>query len=248
MSSLLTPILVSGRDAKTFLQGQLSCDVDKLTLAGEVLASVNSAQGRVQAVLTVTERIEGVVLFVTASMAERTIQRLKKYVLRAKVVIENAAARFDTLQPARYAACSNSEEALLTDLRAGIPHVFPETYESFVAQMLNLDVLNGISFEKGCYTGQEIIARAHFRGAVKRRMFRFSATCSPPIPGTRLLSNNDHAGDVVYAATTEQGCELLAVINLTQAEATLTCNDSTEPLARLSLPYSLAERDSEAPQ
>ena len=233
--SLLTSILVSGSDAKTFLQGQLSCDVDTIARGKPQLASLNSAQGRVQAVLTLMERDAGIVLFVVASMAEKTVQRLRKYVLRSKVKIEipqSSQSTADSLEPGA---------SLLSQLRLGIPHVFPETYESFVAQMLNLDVLGGISFEKGCYTGQEIIARAHFRGAVKRRMFRFAAICSPPVPGTRVLSNNEHAGDVVYAAATDQGCELLAVINLAQAEAKLTLNDSTEPLTRLSLPYSLSE-------
>ncbi len=61
----------------------------------------------------------------------------------------------------------------LSQVRAGLPQVYPETHEAFVAQMLNIDLLGGISFEKGCYTGQEIIARTHFRGAVKRRMFLF---------------------------------------------------------------------------
>ena len=76
--------------------------------------------------------------------------------------------------------------------------------------MLNLDLLGGISFEKGCYTGQEIIARTHFRGAIKRRMFRFECAGQPPTPGTRVLAGEQHAGDVVDAAAGE----LLAVIEL----------------------------------
>jgi folate-binding protein YgfZ len=59
------------------------------------------------------------------------------------------------------------------DVADGIPQVYAATSEAFVAQMLNLDVAGGISFEKGCYTGQEVIARAHYRGKVKRRMQRF---------------------------------------------------------------------------
>src|SRR5712671_7285175 len=86
--SLLTSILVSGSDAKTFLQGQLSCDVDTIARGKPQLASLNSAQGRVQAVLTLMERDAGMVLFVVASMAEKTVQRLRKYVLRSKVKIE----------------------------------------------------------------------------------------------------------------------------------------------------------------
>lgn len=59
------------------------------------------------------------------------------------------------------------------DIAAGLPQVHAATSEAFVAQMLNLDVLDGIAFDKGCYTGQEVIARAHYRGRIKRRMQRF---------------------------------------------------------------------------
>ncbi len=109
----------------------------------------------------------------------------------------------------------------LAEIRSGLPQVLPETHESFVAQMLNLDLLSGISFDKGCYTGQEIIARTQYRGAIKRRMFRFSAACPPPQPGTRILQGDQHAGDVVDAAATPEGCELLAVVSLAQRDAAL---------------------------
>jgi folate-binding protein YgfZ len=224
---LFTSILVSGADARSFLQGQLSCDMDTLSRDKQLLASLNSAQGRVQAVLNLIEGDEGIVLSVVSSMAERTAQRLRKYVLRSKVKIEIAGP-----------VLSPEASSLLPDLRSGLPHVFPETHEAFVAQMLNLDVLGGISFEKGCYAGQEIIARAHFRGAVKRRMFRFAASCSPLTPGTRLLGNGEHAGDVVYAAATEVGCELLAVVSLAQADAALALENGTA-LTKLELPYSV---------
>ena len=59
------------------------------------------------------------------------------------------------------------------DVAAGMPQVYAATSEAFVAQMLNLDLLGAIAFDKGCYTGQEVIARAHYRGRVKRRMQRW---------------------------------------------------------------------------
>lgn len=65
------------------------------------------------------------------------------------------------------------DEWRLLDIADGLPQVYAATSEEFVAQMLNLDVLGGIAFDKGCYTGQEVIARAHYRGRVKRRMQRF---------------------------------------------------------------------------
>ena len=67
-------------------------------------------------------------------------------------------------------------------------------------------LLGGISFEKGCYTGQEIIARTHFRGAIKRRMFRFRAHWrDAPNPATRIVAGEQHAGDVVEARAPTDG-------------------------------------------
>jgi folate-binding protein YgfZ len=123
----------------------------------------------------------------------------------------------------------------LATLRAGLPQVYPETHEAFVAQMLNIDLLGGISFEKGCYTGQEIIARAHFRGTVKRRMFLFGINGPAPAPGTRVLAGDQHAGDVVDSA----GNVALAVISLQQLRNELRVDGAEGLLTRLDLPYNV---------
>jgi folate-binding protein YgfZ len=231
----LGTLLVSGADARAFLQGQLSADVDALTPARPMLATCNSAQGRVQAVLWLVERSNGIELFLPASLAERIAARLRKYVLRSKVKIDVAPAAIDLTELPAY----REPNGQLAGIRAGLPQVYPETYEMFVAQMLNLDLLGGVSFEKGCYTGQEIIARTHFRGAIKRRMFRFECACPPPAPGARVLAGEQHAGDVVDAAATDEGCELLAVINLAQADAELELESNRGArLRQLPLPYS----------
>jgi folate-binding protein YgfZ len=228
VTTSLGALLVSGADARPFLQGQLSADVDALTPANAVLASCNSAQGRVQAVLWLVERSNGIALVLPASMAERTATRLRRYVLRSKVRIEAASSAIELPQGHPY----GEADWRLAGIRAGLPQVYPETYEAFVAQMLNLDLLGGVSFEKGCYTGQEIIARTHFRGAIKRRMFRFEYTGEPPTPGTRVRAGHQHAGDVVDAASGE----LLAVINLAQHDAELKVENGGQ-LKKLPLPY-----------
>jgi folate-binding protein YgfZ len=236
LTSLLGSLLVSGADARSFLQGQLSADIDALTPARVLPASCNSAQGRVQAVLWLTERADGIALLLPASLTERIAARLRKYVLRSKVKIDESPAAPGIVEPAAY----RERDWQLAGIRAGLPQVYPETYESFVAQMLNLDLLGGIAFEKGCYTGQEIIARTHFRGAIKRRMFRFGSEGPPPAPGTRVLAGEQHAGDVVDAAATSEGCELLAVVSLAQQDAELELeSDRGVGIKKLPLPYSL---------
>ena len=72
------------------------------------------------------------------------------------------------------------------ELAAGIPAIYPATQDRFVAQMLNLDALGGIAFDKGCYTGQEVIARVHYRGEVKRHMRLVTLDGPAPAPGAKL--------------------------------------------------------------
>jgi len=120
--------------------------------------------------------------------------------------------------PAALPACApGTEEAWRrAGVAAGEPEVVGATSEEFVAQMLNLDALGAIAFDKGCYTGQEVIARAHYRGRVKRRMQRFIAH------GSRMLHPGD-AGEladgrpykvVVAVPLAGGGCEFLAVAPL----------------------------------
>lgn len=104
----------------------------------------------------------------------------------------------------------------LADIAAGLPEVQPATRGAFVAQMLNLDVLGAISFTKGCYTGQEVIARAHYRGRVKRRLQRFEAALpagiAVPVPGDALRLADGRAAQVVDAVLRRDGkLEFLAV-------------------------------------
>jgi len=114
---------------------------------------------------------------------------------------------------------------LACDIAEGLPQVYLATSEAFVAQMLNLDVTDGIALDKGCYTGQEIIARAHYRGHVKRRMQRFVSTDPCALePGQTGTLGDGRGFRVVEAVATAQGrSEFLAVTNPAPgAEAALT--------------------------
>lgn len=105
----------------------------------------------------------------------------------------------------------------LLDVAAGLPQVYARTSELYVGQMLNLDLIDGISFSKGCYTGQEVIARAHYRGRVKRRMQRWRTLhASELAPGDAARLGDGRALQVVEAAELPDGRrELLAVAALT---------------------------------
>jgi len=108
----------------------------------------------------------------------------------------------------------------LLDIASGLPQIHVRTSEAFVAQMLNLDLLDAIDFAKGCYTGQEVIARAHYRGRVKRRMQRWR-TLEPAqlTAGDAGELADGRRFKVVEAARLDDGCcEFLAVAALAGAQ------------------------------
>lgn len=121
-------------------------------------------------------------------------------------------------------------------IAAGDPEVEPEASEEWVAQMLNLDLLDAISFTKGCYTGQEIVARTQHLGRIKRRTFRYRASCAPLPPKEALLLDGAKVGEVVTSAPVGGGCELLAVVGLEARDRVLATagGSACEPLP---LPY-----------
>lgn len=207
-------------------------------------------------------------LLVPESLAESLLKRMQMYVLRAKaqialsglavygrygddnhtkpgtvqqlVYLRDATRRlflgpagtgFDEGQQAR-------NNWLLADIRAGIPAIGTATSGEFIPQMINLDLLNAISFSKGCYTGQEIIARTKYLGRVKRRMLRFSSSSAPPLSGAPIHAARGTVGQVVSAASTPAGSELLAVITLDDLPGPFFLDTTqTQRLERLDLPY-----------
>lgn len=125
---------------------------------------------------------------------------------------------------AKEATLVNADFWALLDIRAGIPSVFPETSDAFLPQMANLQLLNGVSFKKGCYTGQEVVARMQYLGKLKRRMYRARVSAdNPPLPGDTLhcpnSSSEQATGKIVDARMNIDGdYEVLAVAEIEAAE------------------------------
>ncbi|MFO1409366.1 MAG: hypothetical protein U1F06_03150 [Steroidobacteraceae bacterium] len=166
-----------GRDAAAFLHGQLSNDVLALADGAQQLAGYHTNQGRADAPSLARLGREELLAQLPLELADAVAQRLRRYVLRAKLTIEVLDAAAAAVAAASIPGWSPAR-ARGDDIAAGLPQVYAATSEKFVAQMLNLDCVGAVSFSKGCYTGQEVIARAHYRGRVKRRMQRF-ATRAP---------------------------------------------------------------------
>lgn len=133
---------------------------------------------------------------------------------------------------------------LLGQIRAGIGQVFAQTREEFIPQMINLQAVGGVSFKKGCYTGQEIVARMQYLGKLKRRQYRLSLEGTDvPEPGVALFSpvHASAVGNVVVAARGDSGVELLAVLQADAVEdGNIHLGTADGPALRLrELPYTL---------
>ena len=156
------------------------------------------------------------------------------------------AAQADTVQ-ARLSAqlpSAGLDGWLLAQVRAGIGQVVGPTRELFIPQMINLQALGGVSFKKGCYTGQEIVARMQYLGKLKRRLYRLELESgTPPAAATELFSpvHGSSVGEVVLAAPAESGVELLAVLQEDAANDGRVHLGSLEgpALRLLELPYAL---------
>ena len=132
----------------------------------------------------------------------------------------------------------------LQSIRAGQACVQAETFEQFVPQMLNLQATGAVNFKKGCYTGQEIVARMQYLGKLKRRTYRVIIEASkPPQVATEIFAsaNNKLVGSVLLAASAdEKSTEMLAVLHEEQADASSFIIDGESVKVSIAeLPYSL---------
>ncbi len=269
----------SGADVDSFLQGQLSSDLRLLSRSQAQISSYNSPKGRMLALPHLIRRDGDILIELHPSVAAATLKRLRMFVLRAKVVLEDASASVRSLAligdgatellqkhglPAptgalesvfdaerqitvvrrigtlpRYSligdqdnlarlpfattvdtAASMDEAWRRADIEAGVATVTADTSDHFVPQMANLDLLGGISFDKGCYTGQEIVARLHYLGQLKRRMFVARIAGPAPAPGSeiRIADHESAAGEIVDAVAEGTGSIASMVLQLAHAE------------------------------
>ncbi len=254
---------VTGADARSFLNGQLSVDLSALPSGAAPLAAWSAANGRARALVRVVPIEAGYALLAPERMAETICKKLGMFVLRADVAIEpstthavgavldappdwlaargHGTRREDTAEPAdattwirvgpglHYVLGTQAELGVLAgeadaapraavelaEIELGLPQIVPETAERFLPQMLDLDLLGGIAFDKGCFPGQEVIARTQNLGKVKRRLRRFAVDGPTPDPGAALYTpDGDEAGQALRTAHDADRTELLAVVRL----------------------------------
>ncbi len=208
-------ISVTGDDAFEFLQAQLTNDLKRLESEAEILAAWCNPKGRVIWFGTVQKSGPGFVLSAPSETAEEIVRRLTLFRFRSRV--EFAIGEGGTVDPAFL-------------IENGYVYIGREQAEKFTPHMLNLDLIDAVSFDKGCFPGQEIVARTQYRGATKRRLFRFESAESAS-PGDKVSDGTRDVGEVVNAF----GTELLAVVPVDKAGQDLWINGGA--LLHLSLPY-----------
>ena len=280
-------IEVTGADAQTFLNAQLSRDVDG---SDGALAAWHDSRGRVLALLRALRDGEQWLLMAHGGDPAALIRKLAVYVLRADVQFKDASADWrgaailgdadhwleshgttlgpdpgDTLhtdglfvirvnpslsylaaRKAKYAkieselSTAEATQGELAEIALGRINLSADLSARFSPQMLNLDRLGALAVDKGCYPGQEVIARIQNLGNVKRRLFRFSGPLNeiPPLGSTLTDVNGTDVGEIVRAAPTDnQRVELLAVVRIDATDDTLVVGAEPEtPLTRESLP------------
>jgi folate-binding protein YgfZ len=274
-------IAATGRDARGFLQGQLSNDILGLERHPGMLAAACNRQGRVLATLRLAAEGDDVLLVLRQPLAHTLVSQLAPYVLRAQVRFEDrsreraVAGLIDAEPDARWSQAAAAaagiamlvasprrillagKRAALDAALAAIPRTTPEDWERaciadgepsiapataalWLPQMLNLDLIGGLSFSKGCYVGQEIVARTQHLGRLKRRMLRY---VGPPdaalAPAQALFSGETLAAQVVIAARDESSTQCLAVVELRHCSDLLGAKPGGSEFVPADLPYAI---------
>jgi len=277
----LSVVAVTGRDARAFMQGQLTTDLLGLERHPGLLTAACNREGRVLETMRLAGAPDGLLIIVRRTLIPGLLQRLAKHVLRAQVWLEDRSNAFSVAglldaQPdpswslATAAATGltimvagprrillvGSPETLLATLSGverttasdwdraciedGEPTIHPETAGLWIPQMLNLDLLAAISFSKGCYLGQEIVARTQHLGRIKRRMLRYCGPADAALrPGQTLFAGKSAAAQVVAACQGPGGTEMLAVVALEYRAELLGARPGGSEFVPGDLPYAI---------
>jgi len=216
-------IHAQGVDAANFLHNQLSNDFLLLPPDQAHLAAFCNAKGRMQAsFMGFKTSPEDVWLVLRQDLLAQTLKRLRMFVMRAKVVLNDVSEQYEVrgvmgdavpaslaaapwslqlnaqvwtvrLYPAQSlgravqivpkgaeseAASGTLQDWMLSEVLSGVADVQAATFEAFVPQMLNYESVGGVNFQKGCYPGQEVVARSQFRGTLKRRAYLVSSSAA----------------------------------------------------------------------
>jgi len=205
-----------------FLQGQLTQDINLVRESAGLPAAWCNAKGRVIATMELRSVSDTIELIVADNIAEDICDKFAMFRFRSQVEF---AVRDDMTNNG-----ISDDDRKLALVDAGIAVIAKENSEKFTPHMLNLDRLGAISFSKGCYTGQEVVARTEHLGVSKRRLMRYRISSDSAAVGDKLTIDGQNAGEVVNVA----GNKLLAVTPVALHDKTLSIGAGSAIPMRLS--------------
>lgn len=250
----LASITVCGSDTLTFLQGQCTQDIKKIPSFGALPGAFCSAKGRVVSnvlVHRVNDSQDDFELLCHASSAALLYDHLKKYVpffRGTKMSITSNAAlnmvgyigtgdrpgfklndlmSLELNSPAINEELDTAEQWLVEEIKQGVLWLDEHQFEQWIAQNINLDSLNAVSFTKGCYTGQEVVARLHYKGSSKKRLYAVRATDSMTTSQS-ISANGKTVGNLLQCAHWGPHSYGLAVIKTDATEGPLFITENEQ--------------------
>lgn len=286
--SYLAVIKVSGDDAESFLNGQFTSNIEKISEHQLQFSAWCNPKGQVKTTFYIYRHADNFYILLPEELKVSFLKQLNMYILRADVQLTDQSDSLTRLglcleksdmeqtdilnrlpdnlavlplastetelssRQSRYIVVTDIEQEksirdTLTeqlvdtdssvwkglDIKTGVPWLTEKTTEKFLPQMLNLDLMEALDYQKGCYPGQEIIARLHYRGELKRNLYLTTCTSKEtpdkvtPGPGASIVSSeNKTVGTVIQAQTDVETTYLLAVIDNDSIQDTLTLYDT----------------------
>ena len=260
----LALIKVSGPDSESFLQNQFSNDLKKLVDQKIQLNAYCQHQGKIIALFWVMRHRGNYLLSFPQDLAEKVMARLRMFVIMSDVVIEDVSEQYHQIglinenHTSAYSfnndlslylgessafnedIIDNDDEWIKACIDFQIPQVTLETSEKLIPQMLNLDINEvGVNFSKGCYPGQEVVARLHYLGEAKRRLFAFksehetkvgdSLYCASSSAAKARGSRYKGSGIVVNSVKYKSFFYCLATLDIDLLESKITLNNVLGP-------------------
>ena len=259
---------ISGSEAEIFLQNQLSNDITKLNNSEVQLNAYCQHQGKIIALIWVMRYEDCFLLSFPLDLAEKVKSRLQMFIIMSDVVIndisddfiqlglfkenhsneylinENLSLLIKTHVEKNSEITIQNDEWIKACIDFQIPEVFLNSSEKFVPQMLNLDINEvGVNFSKGCYPGQEVVARLHYLGEAKRRLFSFKSDSEMQIGDNLYCASSKAAkargdrykgsGIVVNRVKYESKFYCLATLDVELLDDKITINNENGPQLNL---------------
>ena len=258
---------VSGSDSESFLQAQLSNDIEQLDNSSIQLNAYCQHQGKILALFWVIRSADSFLLSFPLDLLDIIKSRLQMFVIMADVNIEDITLEYSqigsideshnnsfTINDKLSLIIVNPKDITQFDIKpvefwhkacidSNLPEISLITSEKLVPQMLNLDINEiGVNFSKGCYPGQEVVARLHYLGSVKRRLFTFESNSEINIGDSLFCSTSKSAkargarykasGIVVFKVKYNSQFYCLATLEVASKDEKVTLNNEQGPILK----------------